>query len=97
MRALPVEVLDDMLPIIPGPLQLAILRVLWRHDRMRLMDLWQAVRAIHGSDTALSTVSTTLTRLLRRGWVARPKSGYYAAVLDRDQLIDLIAEYLERD
>lgn len=92
----PVEIDDDLMLVMPGPLQLAILNVLWRdEDGMSLMRLYRTLQTEYKS-VALSGVSTTATRLLRRGWVVRPRRGYYRAGISRDDLIALISAHIEQ-
>lgn len=93
--ALPVEIDKDIALIVPGPLQLAILAVLWRFDRASLTAIHRTVNLAY-KPIALSSLSTTITRLLRRGWITRPKPGQYRAAISRQQLIDLIAEHIEQ-
>lgn len=95
MRPHSAAVDDEIALVIPGPLQLAILAVLWRRDKARLTDILQAVRFDY-KPVALSTVSTTMTRLIQRGWVKRTSLGLYRAGISRQQLIDQIVEHIER-
>ncbi len=92
----PVEIDDDLMIVVPGPLQLAILGVLWRdEDGMSLMRLYRTLQTEY-KPIALSAISTTATRLLRRGWVVRPKRGHYRAAISRDDLIALISAHIEQ-
>jgi BlaI family penicillinase repressor len=52
-----------------GPLELGILRVLWRDGEV---DVAECVRAL-GDDSSYSTVKTVMERLVRKGYLARRK------------------------
>ena len=72
------------------PLQLAIMGALWRDKRLHLHQLHAAVRRQH-REVALSTVSTTITRLIAAAWVERVGHGVYVAAVTRDELLATIA------
>lgn len=56
-------------PIELTELQISILRLLWARGEATVADLWEALHAERG--LAQTTVATLLTRLERRGVVAR--------------------------
>lgn len=68
-----------------GDLQLAILRVLWRRGEATAADVHSALR---GKRVAITTISTILSRLEKRGIVTYRTQGrsfvYRAAVTERD-------------
>lgn len=78
---------------LPGPLTLAVMGILWRHQSIPLMRLYRAVCDEY-KQVALSTVSTTLTRLILRGWAKRTSYGYQAGV-SRSELIVRITDIID--
>lgn len=78
---------------LPGPLTLAIMGLLWRDDRnlgsihRRLCEEYKPI--------ALSTLSTTLTRLIERGWIVRNPHRRYHAIKSRTELILEITELID--
>lgn len=74
-------------------LQLAVLRVLWRHGGATVVEVQNALRA-EGRPLAQTTVATLLTRLAKRGVVAcrtheRPYQ-YDARVTEEDVRADAL-------
>jgi predicted transcriptional regulator len=78
---------------MPGPLTLAVMGILWRHQAIPLMRLYRSVCEDY-KPVALSTVSTTLTRLIQRGWAKRSRHGYQAGVT-RSELIVRITDIID--
>ena len=76
------------------PLQLAILGALWRDGRLALS---QIMRAVHREykPVAVSTVSTTLTRLVERQWVERIDRHYYQSRITRADMIAALTAAIE--
>lgn len=93
--AVDVPIDEDMMLVVPGPLQLAILSILWRGRSVSLNALWHEVCRVY-KPVALTTVSATTVRLRKRGWVRRVDRGYYTASISREELIGLIAERIEQ-
>ena len=81
-------------------LQLAILRVIWDKGEATVQDIWEALHAERG--LAQTTVATMLSRLERRGVVARrapPQSRqfhYRAAVTETEVQHSMVGELTER-
>jgi BlaI family transcriptional regulator, penicillinase repressor len=72
---------------IPPPLELECLQVLWKLHEANVRDVREALAARR--NLAYTTVMTLLERLVRKGAVARRKSGrsfLYAPVLEREAL-----------
>lgn len=85
--------IDDIVPI--GALQLAILGALWRAERpVRFVQLEARVKE-HYKPICRSTFSTTLTKLIDRGWIVRPAPRMYAALLTREALINAVTRPIE--
>lgn len=76
------------------PLQLAIMGALWRNGRLHLHQLHAAVRR-HHREVALSTVSTTITRLIAAQWVERIGKGVYQAAITRAELLAVLTQAIE--
>ncbi len=79
---------------LPGPLMLAIMGVLWKTPRLNFMILTRRVCEAY-KPVAVTTVSSTLTRMIVRGYVERVSSGMYRAAMSREQLIDMIASVID--
>lgn len=94
--AQPIEVDPDLMMIIPGRLQLAILSALWGNPHGLSLNRLHKIVNERYKIVALTTVSTTVIRLVRRGWIVRPFTGHYQAAVTRQDLIDQIAEYIEQ-
>ena len=79
---------------LPGALTLAILGVLWRTNRP--LSVTMAHRAVCAcyKPVALTTVSSTLSRLIVKGWVSKPRDKVYQAAITRDALIADISDRL---
>jgi len=81
-------------------LQLTILRVIWDKGEATVQDIWEALHAERG--LAQTTVATMLSRLERRGVVARrapPQSRqfhYRAAVTETEVQHSMVGELTER-
>ena len=59
-----------------GPLEAEVLDVLWRAaDAMPVRDVLQALNARRGAALAYTTVMTVMSRLARKGILARSRSG----------------------
>ena len=79
---------------VPGPLMLSILGVLWRANRpLRMSDIRQRVSEKY-KPVALTTVSSTLSRMKERGWISKPRDGVYQAVITRRNLAADISDKL---
>ena len=79
---------------LPGPLMLAILGALWK-DNLTLRGL-HAVLNRDYKPIALSTLSTTMTRLVHRGWVTRLRTSWYTTGISRDELKALVTEQIDQ-
>ena len=79
-------------------LQLAILRLLWDRGEATVAELWEALYAERG--LAQTTVATLVTRLQRRGIVARRTSDrqfvYRATITESDVQHSMVSELTER-
>ena len=79
-------------------LQLAILRVIWDKGEATVQDIWEALHAERG--LAQTTVATMLSRLERRGVVARRAESrpypYRAAVTQEEVQHSMVGELTER-
>lgn len=75
------------------PLQLAILGVLWREGRLPLSRIERAVCREY-KQVATSTISTTLTRLIERGWLERCGK-HYEPRITRAEMIAVITAAIE--
>ena len=79
---------------VPGPLTLAVMGVLWRAERpLALMFVYKRVCASY-KPVAVTTVSTTLYRLMP-AWVSRPRDGMYQAAISREGAITELRDRLE--
>ena len=79
---------------IPGPLMLSIMGVLWRSDRpLSVTHIHQRV-CEHYKPVALTSVSSTLTRLLARGWICKPRQKVYQAAITRRELAADVSDKL---
>lgn len=80
---------------LPGPLMLAIMGVLWQLDQPReFMGIHRTVCHRY-KPVAITTTSSTLGRMVARGYVARDGRGLYRAAIGRDDLIARIAAIIE--
>lgn len=79
---------------LPGPLMLAIMGALWR-DKLTLKSLHRTVCKDY-KPIAYSTLSTTITRLVQRGWIERVQYGYYRSGISRDALKALVTEAIDQ-
>ena len=79
-------------------LQLAILRLLWERDEATVAEIWEALYAERG--LAQTTVATLVTRLQRRGIVARRTRDrqfvYRATITESDVQHSMVSELTER-
>ena len=79
-------------------LQLAILRLLWERGEATVADIWEALYAERG--LAQTTVATLVTRLQRRGIVARRTRDrqfvYRATITEADVQHSMVSELTER-
>ena len=79
-------------------LQLAILRLLWDRREATVAELWEALYAERG--LAQTTVATLVTRLQRRGIVARRTRDrqfvYRATITESDVQHSMVSELTER-
>jgi len=79
-------------------LQLAILRLLWERDEATVAEIWEALYAERG--LAQTTVATLVTRLQRRGIVARRTRDrqfvYRATITEADVQHSMVSELTER-
>jgi predicted transcriptional regulator len=69
--------------------ELSVLEALWKPGPAAPNELQERL-AKRGNDWAYTTVQTLLHRLLRKGFVARKRSGVaqiYSATVDRDELL----------
>lgn len=79
---------------VPGDLTLAIMGVLWRaHAPMEMGHIHRHVCREY-KPVALTTVSSTLTRLINRGWVSRPRRTVYQATITRRDLAADVSDKL---
>ena len=71
---------------VPGPLMLSIMGILWRAGRpVRFTHIHTRVCERH-HPVAVTTVSATLSRLTKLGWVSRPRDGMYQYEISRRDL-----------
>jgi len=79
-------------------LQLAILRLLWERGEASVAELWEALYTERG--LAQTTVATLVTRLQRRGIVARRTRDrqfvYRATITEADVQHSMVSELTER-
>ncbi|MES2304757.1 MAG: BlaI/MecI/CopY family transcriptional regulator [Gemmatimonadota bacterium] len=79
-------------------LQIAILRLLWTRGELTVIDIWEALHAERG--LAQTTVATLLSRLQRRGVLARRINDrqylYRALVTEADVQVSMVEELTER-
>ena len=79
-------------------LQLAILRLLWDRGEATVADVWEALYEERG--LAQTTVATLVTRLQRRGIVARRTRDrqfvYRATITESDVQHSMVSELTER-
>ena len=79
-------------------LQLAILRLLWERGEATVADIWEALYAERG--LAQTTIATLVTRLQRRGIVARRTRDrqfvYRATITEADVQHSMVSELTER-
>ena len=79
-------------------LQLAILRLLWDRGEATVAELWEALHEQRG--LAQTTVATLVTRLQRRGIVARRTRDrqfvYRATITESDVQQSMVSELTER-
>lgn len=93
---------DDNRILTIGQLQLFILGQMWRHKEMTLGHIHRIVCREYGKKSddphsqpkqlALTTVSTTLARMTRLGFLIRTQYGRYTAAISREELIAQIAD-----
>ncbi|MCE9600702.1 MAG: BlaI/MecI/CopY family transcriptional regulator [Gemmatimonadetes bacterium] len=85
-------------PIELTELQITILRLLWAHGEASVAEIWEALHAERG--LAQTTVATLLTRLERRGVVARRADQrqylYRALVTEPEVQRSMVGELTER-
>lgn len=79
-------------------LQIAILRLLWERGEATVADIWEALHAERG--LAQTTVATLLTRLERRGVVARRTDHrqyiYRALITEAEVRHSMVGDLTER-
>ncbi|MEO5800531.1 MAG: BlaI/MecI/CopY family transcriptional regulator [Gemmatimonadales bacterium] len=79
-------------------LQIAILRLLWTRGELTVIDIWEALHAERG--LAQTTVATLLSRLQRRGVLARRINDrqylYRSLVTEADVQVSMVEELTER-
>lgn len=81
---------------VPGPLMLSIMGVLWRAGRpVKMAHIHARVCEQHHS-VALTTISSTLSRLVERKWVSRPRDGMYQFEISRRDLTADVTDQLAR-
>lgn len=91
---IPVVLADQKHLGVPGELTIAIMGVLWRADRpLMLGHIHRSVRE-HYKPVALTTVSSTLRRLVARGWVCKPRATVYQATITRRDLAADVSDKL---
>ena len=85
-------------PIELTELQITILRILWERGQATVADIWEALHKERG--LAQTTVATLLTRLEKRGVVARRAEQrqyvYRALVTETEVQRSMVAELTER-
>ena len=85
-------------PIALTELQIQILRHLWARGEASVAEIWEAMHPERG--LAQTTVATLITRLERRGVVARRAEGrqylYRAVVTEADVQRSMVGELTER-
>lgn len=77
-----------------GELQLAVMGAVWRDHDLSLRRIYRAV-LLNYHHVELSTVSTTITRLVERGFLVRTQHKYdrkYSAGITREELVAVFAE-----
>lgn len=79
---------------LPGPLTLTIMATLWSRRRCTFSGICRDV-ANEYKPLAASSVSSTLTRLIRRGWIRRIGTGLYEPVVSRSELILYVTELID--
>jgi len=79
---------------IPGPLTLAVFGVLWRAERPLSMGVIHNRVCDSYKPVALTTVSSTLSRLKSRGLVSKPRDGTYQAAITRNDLVIRVTSQL---
>ena len=94
-----------MTTMLPGPLMIDIMAVLWQHRRVPLSRLLFYVndrrREQHRDRIKLSTLSTTLTRMMQRGYItkssqsARSYAGLYDAAIEPDTMRERLYEAVD--
>lgn len=81
-----------------GKLQLAIMRVLWRHGEATVADVHKALEPSHG--LAPTTIATMLKKMEAKGAVAHRAEGrrfiYRAAVAEGDVRRSMVSDLTER-
>src|SRR5436190_24392961 len=79
-------------------LQLSILRLLWQRDEATVAELWEALYDERG--LAQTTIATLVSRLQRRGIVARRTQDrqfvYRALITEADVQHSMVSELTER-
>lgn len=80
---------------LPGPLMLSIMGALW--DRRLPMHFTDVLRRVNGryKTVAPTTVSSTLTRMINRGYVERIRPGVYQPTMTRADMIGMIASIID--
>jgi len=82
---------DQAAITILGPLSYRVLQILWSAARpLTPNDLYLAF-AREESRLAPTTISTTLYRLVERGYIRRVQHGFYAAALSEAELRQAVA------
>lgn len=79
--------------ILPGNLQLAVLGTLWADSPLSYKRVGRGV-AKRYKEVADSTISTTLTRLVQRGWVIR-RGHVYLPGITREELSAELAQRIQ--
>lgn len=81
---------------VPGPLMLSIMGILWRAERpVRFAHIHKQVCESH-HPVAITTVSATLYRLIKLGWVSRPRDGVYQPIISRRDLAADVTDTLAK-
>jgi len=90
--------MTSKLPRSPGELQLAILEVLWQRGEATVADVHEALLPTRGLRP--TTISTTLSKMEKRGLVAHRNEGrtyvYSASVQKHEVRRSMISEVIDR-
>ncbi len=76
------------LPHIPGELELSVMTTLWRNPNIGAKQILEHIAKHHSCN--LSTIQSTLERLMRKGMLTRHKQGHaflYTTLVSRGELL----------